>query len=70
MNVITAPDMRGVLAAHRLVVNWRKKQKLISSLVFTEIYFLYSLWSQVSLILKWCASQLTVALLESRQRHA
>lgn len=70
MNVITAPDMRGVLAAHRLVVNWRKKQKLISSLVFTEIYFLYSLWSQVSLILKCCASQLTVALLESRQRHA
>lgn len=50
---------------------WRR---LIFSLVFTEIYsfsfFLSSLWNQVSLILKCCASRPTVALLENRPRHA
>lgn len=45
-------------------------QRLISSLVFKEMYSsLWSPWSQVPVILKCCVSHLTVALLEHRSWH-
>lgn len=35
MNVNTVPDMKEILAAHRVTVNYRKKQRLTYWLVFT-----------------------------------